>query len=186
MVGVSVESIIHIEACSAVAIELTAGDVLRVIDVEGRQVADLFAFNRHDLDETLSNGRTFDYEKTLRLTKGHGLWSTKSRALLTIVDDPVGVHDFLYTPCSTEMFEIQYGMTDKTGCLEHLAAALAPYGVNASQITIPFNIFMNVEIDGASGGADRAAPTFGGGVVHRISGGDGSAGGGGGVCDDFR
>jgi len=39
---------------SGTAFELNQGDVLRVIDCEGEQVADLTAFNRNDIDEWLS------------------------------------------------------------------------------------------------------------------------------------
>jgi len=34
-----------------------------------------------------------------------------SDPMLTIVADEVGRHDFLYSPCSLEMYRIQYGVT---------------------------------------------------------------------------
>src|SRR4051812_14242516 len=82
------------------AFELAAGDILRVIDPEGEQVADLVAFTRDPAPAWLSSGRTFDYNDPLYLTTGHVLYSPRSRAMLTITADTVGRHDFLYTPCS--------------------------------------------------------------------------------------
>ena len=67
--------------------------------------------------------------------------------MLTIIEDAVGRHGFLYAPCSREMFRLQYGAgDDHPNCLDNLTQALAPYGVQAHTITTPFNVFLNVEI----------------------------------------
>ena len=134
----------RVAARSGVGIELARGAELRVIDVEGRQVADLFAFARADVSEHLSSGRSLDYNGTLRLTAGHVLYSDRSNPMLTIVRDDVGVHDFLFAPCSREMFRIQYGIEgEPPNCLENLSNALSAYGVEPSMISTPFNAFMN-------------------------------------------
>jgi uncharacterized protein YcgI (DUF1989 family) len=132
---------------SAVAIELAKGQRLTVIDPEGCQVADLLAYSREDIREVLSNGRTLDYEETIRLTTGNRLWSNRSNVLLTIEADTVGCHDFLLTPCSIATFVHFY--PDKPvhrGCFGNLAEALAPYGVTEDAIPVAFNVFMNVPV----------------------------------------
>ncbi len=137
---------------SGVAFTLDAGQRLAVIDPEGGQVADLLAFNRADVGEALSAGRTIDYASRIYLTTGDPLYSNRSNVLLDIVEDEVGRHDFLLTPCSKEMFRIIYGDTDPhRGCFGNLAAALAPYGVNEDMIPTAFNCFMNVPVDGETG-----------------------------------
>lgn len=137
---------------SGVAIELVRGQRLRVIDPCGEQVADLLAYNRHDVGEVLSSGRSLDYASCIYLTTGHSLYSNRSNVLLEIVEDTVGRHDFLLTPCSAEMFRILYGDSDPhRGCFGNLAAALAPYGVVADAIPTAFNVFMNVPVDAATG-----------------------------------
>lgn len=142
--------VVRIAPRSGVAFPLAGGQALTVIDAEGCQVADLLAFAQADVREVISNGRTFDYEETIRLTTGNRLWSNRSRVLLTIEADTVGCHDFLLTPCSTATFEHFY--PDKPvhrGCFGNLAEALAPYGIEPDAIPVAFNVFMNVPVDGA-------------------------------------
>jgi hypothetical protein len=137
---------------SGVAFEVPKGAVIVVTDPTGEQVADLLAFNAHDVREVISSGRTLDYANTIYLTTGHKLYSNRSNVLLEIVEDDVGRHDFLLTPCSKDTFRIIYGDTDPhRGCFGNLAAALAPYGVMEDMIPVAFNCFMNVPIDGATG-----------------------------------
>jgi uncharacterized protein YcgI (DUF1989 family) len=133
---------------SGTAFELNQGDVLRVIDPEGEQVADLTAFNRNDINEWLSSGRTIDYANTIYLTTNHVLYSNRSRPMFTITKDEVGRHDFLLTPCSPETFQIIYkDQQHHPSCFENLTANLGPYGITPDRIPTTFNIFMNVEVD---------------------------------------
>lgn len=137
---------------SGAAFTLNRGQMLTVIDPEGRQVSDLLAFARDDLREVISSGRTLDYANRIYLTTGDRLYSNRSNVMLDIVEDTVGRHDFLLTPCSKDTFRIIYGDTDPhRGCFGNLAAALEPYGVEPDSIPVAFNCFMNVPVDGATG-----------------------------------
>ena len=132
---------------SGLAFRLDQSQVLTVTDIEGVQVADLLAYNAADVREVISSGRTIDYAETIRLTTGDTLYSNRSRAMLSIVEDSVGVHDFLLTPCSEATFRHFYpGQPVHRGCFGNLADALAPYGIEPDMIPIAFNIFMNVPI----------------------------------------
>ena len=132
------------------AFELRAGQQLRVVDVEGEQVADLTAFNAIDKSEWLSSGRSIDYANRIYLTKGDILYSNRSRPMFTILEDEVGRHDFLLTPCSPETFQIIYKNNEPhPSCFGNLAANLAPFGIAPDSIPTTFNIFMNVEVDAA-------------------------------------
>ena len=137
---------------SGAAFTLDRGDRLTVIDPRGEQVADLVAFNRHDTDEVISNGRTLDYASKIYLTAGDPLYSNRSNVLLRIVEDTVGRHDFLLTPCSADTFRIIYGDANPhRGCFGNLAAALEPYGISPDRIPVAFNCFMNVPVNGETG-----------------------------------
>lgn len=134
------------------AFRLNRGQRLRVVDPQGEQVSDLLAFNAHDTGEVISSGRTLDYASKLFLSTGDPLYSNRSNVMLRIVEDTVGRHDFLLTPCSKDTFRIIYGDEHPhRGCFGNLAEALAPYGVVEDQIPTAFNVFMNVTVDGDSG-----------------------------------
>ncbi|HZX69377.1 MAG TPA: urea carboxylase-associated family protein [Rhodanobacter sp.] len=141
-----------IEPRSGVAFELKSGERLKVIDPQGEQVADLVAFNRADTRDALSSGRSIDYASKLFLGLGDHLYSNRSTVLLDIVEDTVGRHDFLLSPCSAEMFRIIYhDEHPHRGCFGNLAEALQPFGIASDAIPTAFNVFMNVQVDGQSG-----------------------------------
>ena len=144
---------------SGVAFTLDKGQRLTVIDPQGEQVADLLAYRRGDIGEVISSGRTLDYASRIYLTTGDPIYSNRSNVMLRIVDDDVGRHDFVLTPCSKDMFRIIYGDEQPhRGCFGNLAAALAPYGVTEDAIPTAFNCFMNVPIDSATGEIRVEAP----------------------------
>ena len=142
---------------SGTAFRLNRGQRLRVIDPQGEQVSDLLAFNAVDTAEVISSGRTLDYASKLFLTTGDPLYSNRSNVMLRILEDTVGRHDFLLTPCSRDTFRIIYGDTEPhQGCFGNLAEALAPYGIGEDQIPTAFNVFMNVVV--AANGALTVEP----------------------------
>ena len=137
---------------SGAAFTMEKGQTLTVIDPLGEQVADLLAFNRHDVREAISSGRTLDYASKIYLTAGDPIYSNRSKVMLEIVEDMVGRHDFLLTPCSEDTFRIIYGDENPhRGCFGNLAAALLPYGIEPDMLPTAFNCFMNVPVDGSTG-----------------------------------
>lgn len=154
---------------SGTAFVLEQGEVLTVIDPLGSQVADCVAFAAADPREALSSGRTFDYEETIRLTTGNRLWSNRSNVLLEIVADTLGQHDFLLAPCSEATFRHFY--KDKPvhrGCLGNLAEALSPFGIAVDAIPVAFNLFMNVPVNGETGGLAVLPPSSRAGETIRL------------------
>jgi len=108
------------------AAEIRKGQVLRIIDVEGQQVADLVTINAGDLAETPR--------------VGYVLYSDEARGMMTIIADACGVHDMLAGACSSFTNEKRYGVKDTKNCRDNLAAALKPWGIAWKDV--PFN--MNV------------------------------------------
>lgn len=137
---------------SGTAFILKKGQQLTITDIQGEQVSDFICFNLNDKREYLSSGRTIDYAETIFLTKGNLFYSNRSNVMFHIVEDTVGRHDFLLTPCSADTFRIIYG--DKNphrGCFGNLSEALNEYGIKPDEIPICFNIFMHVTVDGDTG-----------------------------------
>lgn len=141
------------------AFKIKRGQILRVTDPQGEQVSDLFAFDEHDYGCWLSSGRSLDYASRIYLTTGDILYANNSKHMFTIIADTCGLHDFLLTPCSQEMFEILYKHKGHhPSCFENLYTSLAPFGIKPHQITTTFNIFMNVKIN-STGGITVEVPT---------------------------
>ncbi|HTY31687.1 urea carboxylase-associated family protein [Mycobacterium sp.] len=141
-------TIIRIPPQTGHGFTLARGQTLRVIDPDGEQVADLFAFAAGGASACLSSGRSIDYAGKIYLSTGDVLYSDDSRPMFTIGEDTAGRHDFLLTPCSQEMFEILYRHEGyHPSCWENLKLALEPFGVDGRRIGTTFNIFMNVAVD---------------------------------------
>ncbi len=138
---------IHLPPQTGDALVVHRGQRLRIVDPEGEQVSDLVSFALEDPAEWLSSGRTIDYANTIYVTTGHVLYSNRSRPMWTILEDSVGRHDFLLTPCSPETFTILYGtLGHHPSCYENLVRSLAPHGIPPDAIPTTFNVFMNVDI----------------------------------------
>ena len=130
---------------SGVAFILPKGQRLKVTHIQGEQVSDFICYTLGDKSEYLSSGRTIDYAETIFLTKGHPFYSNRSNIMFEIIEDTVGRHDFLLTPCSADTFRIIYDHTEPyRGCFGNLCYALKEYGIEPDDIPISFNIFMHV------------------------------------------
>lgn len=133
---------------SGTAFELQQGQRLKVIDPQGEQVADLYAFNAQNHHEYLSSGRSLDYNESLTFKTGSKLYSNESHEMFEIIEDTVEDHDFLLTPCSKATFRHFYPDEEPVpGCHGNLAAAFAKYGIPEHLIATTFNTFMNVAVD---------------------------------------
>lgn len=129
------------------AFELYKGERVKVIDLEGGQVADLLAFRQGEPEEKLSTGVTIDNNGSLYLKKGDLIYSNRYNPLLLIVEDTVEGHDLLHPPCSPEMYRFQYNIRDNhPSCYMNFVEYLKEYGIDESLITTPFNIFMNTRV----------------------------------------
>lgn len=148
-----------IEPRTGAGFRLKKGQRLKVTDIKGEQVSDFFCFLENDEEDYLSSGRTLDYLSKLFIGEGDLLYSSKSIPMAKVVEDKVGRHDFLLTPCSRDTFRIIYG--DKNphhGCEGNLRLAFASQGIEKSAFPVTFNLFMNVLVD-SEGKLTVAPPT---------------------------
>ena len=138
---------IHIAPQTGAGFIVKRGGLLKIIDPEGEQVSDLTSFAHENPSEWLSSGRTIDYANTIYVTTGHTLYSNRSRPMWTVVEDTVGRHDFLLTPCSPETFAIIYKSTGHhPSCFDNLVRNLEPFGIPPDAIPTTLNVFMNVDV----------------------------------------
>ena len=130
-------------------LEVDAGEVLEVVDLEGHQVGDLAAWMRAEPSEYLSPGHTLSCLTKLVPEVGDEIFSNHRRPLLKIVRDDVGSHDLIVPCCDPERYSLDYGETDHPSCLASLEAALSAaghdLGLRGEQC---WNVFMNNRHEG--------------------------------------
>ena len=90
--------------------EIRQGEVLRIIDIQGQQVADFLAFNLNRLEERLSPENTVNLNRSVFPKVGYTLFSDEAGKLMTIIADTCGVHDMLAGACSRFTNEYRYGV----------------------------------------------------------------------------
>jgi hypothetical protein len=130
--------------------EILAGQVFRIVDLEGNQAVDTLFFNAAATDERYSAPDTITAQKNIYLTSGSVLMSTEGRPMLTIVADTCGRHDTLGGACSAESNQVRYALEKKYmhSCRDSFLLELGRLGRGMGKRDLPSNInfFMNVPV----------------------------------------
>jgi uncharacterized protein YcgI (DUF1989 family) len=82
------------------ATEIKKGQVLRILDIEGQQVADLVTLNAGNMAEKISVMNTISLNRQVFPRVGYVLYSDEANAMVTIIADTCGVHDMLAGACT--------------------------------------------------------------------------------------
>ena len=129
---------------------ITAGEVLRIVDLHGNQAVDTLFFDAHDYANRYSAVDTLRAQGNVYLTTGSQLLALDCRPLVTIVEDTCGRHDTLGGACSQESNVVRYGEHTRYmhACRNtFLAQALAwGRGLDKRDLSHNVNFFMNVPL----------------------------------------
>ncbi len=140
-----------------------AGDRVRVIDPEGAQVADVFAFCRDDPSEYHSAEHTRAYVSRLFPRVGEQFVTNRRRPILTLeADDSPGIHDMLCAACDPTRYEGLGAVGWHASCQENLLGAMHELGVEAVEVPQPINLFMNIPVRADAALGWLPAPTSAG------------------------
>lgn len=141
------------------ATEVATGSLVRIADVEGKQVGDLVLLRADDPTDRLSVGNTRKMANSIFVSTGAVLWSTTYRELARIEADTVGRHDLIASACTQYDYPIRFGErgVGHRACLANLRDALAPWGIEEPGIPDPMNVFMN-EVVNPDGSTDVLEP----------------------------
>jgi uncharacterized protein len=132
------------------AVWVRRGEHLRVIDVAGGQVGDVFAFAAADPGEYLSASHTRTSTRSLFPRIGEQFMTNRRRPILTLAaDTSPGVHDMLIAACDPARYRT-LGAAEHASCADNLRNALAHIGVSTEVVPQPVNLFMNIPV-GAEG-----------------------------------
>lgn len=149
--GASIHQDTIIPACAPWSARIQKGDMLRLIDLEGRQAVDFLCYNSASPAERYNAANTMKLNKNIYLGKGCVLWSVRARKMMTIVEDTCGSHDTLAGCCSIEIDEVRFGVTNTRSCQSNFEAELAKHGLGEKDIVANISFFMYAPVD-ADGG----------------------------------
>ncbi|MHC8508326.1 MAG: DUF1989 domain-containing protein [Rhodospirillales bacterium] len=142
----------RINARTAAAYEVKAGEWIQVIDVSGRQCSDFQAFASALLERGVE--RPLD-ATTTRTLMGQGYpapgnlakyYDQDMRPVIEIVQDTVSRHDAFGLACTAKYYD-DLGYPGHVNCSENFNAALKPYGVEARPGWMAMNFFYNTGVD---------------------------------------
>ncbi len=121
------------------------GQVLRIVDLEGKQGVDFLCYNAARPEERYHAANTIKRAGTITLGKGLVLYSDEGRALFTITEDTCGGHDTIAGCCSNDSNRLMYGEA-RPGCRENFLHALEAHGLGRRDIVANVNFFCNFPV----------------------------------------
>ncbi|HYH30324.1 MAG TPA: urea carboxylase-associated family protein [Pseudonocardia sp.] len=166
---------VEVPAGTGRAVHLRAGERIRVIDVNGGQVGDVFAFanaedgsalGEHPLAEHHSAAHTRATVSRLFPAVGEHFVTERRRPILTLVEDTSpGQHDMLIAACDPARYAA-LGAPGHRSCAENLREALAGLGLTYEGPTPqPINVFMRIPVTADGRLSWLAAPSAAGDAI---------------------
>ena len=143
------------------AVQLDAGQTIRVVNTHGTQVVDTWAFHADDPGECMSMEHTRAMLQRVMPQVGEAFLTNHRRSILTVVDDTSpGVHDTLNAACDVYRYRLMGVEGYHDNCTDNLRTALREVGIElpGPWIPGPFNMFMNRRIEDGGMQVKRLPP----------------------------
>jgi glycine cleavage system T protein (aminomethyltransferase) len=143
---------VRVDAATALAYEVRAGEYIQVIDVEGKQCSDFLAFHRQKLERGLERGLNATTTRSLmgQAYPQPGLqgkfYDVDMDPLVEVVRDTVGRHDTFALACTAKYYEDK-GYPGHVNCTENFNGQVAPYGIGRRKGWEALNFFYNTGFD---------------------------------------
>lgn len=136
------------------AVGIDAGATVRVTDVEGAQIGDLFLLGADDQDEIFSPAMTRLVLFRLFPTIGECFYSNRRHEMLRFTGDTSpGYHDMTFAPCDPEFYASLAGDDDHPNCHDNYLRAIAELAIDRRLPPDPINLFQHSRPN-ADGGFD--------------------------------
>jgi aminomethyltransferase len=142
----------RVDAATARAYEVRAGEYIQVIDIEGKQCSDFLAFHRRKLEAGLERGLDATTTRTLM---GHAypqpglhgkFYDVDMDPLVEVVRDTVGRHDTFALACTARYYE-DMGYPGHVNCTDNFNGQVTPYGIAPRKGWEALNFFYNTGFD---------------------------------------
>ncbi|MEO1125703.1 MAG: DUF1989 domain-containing protein, partial [Cyanobacteria bacterium J06639_16] len=138
----------RIEAATAIAYRVKAGQYIQIMDVEGTQCSDFLAFAGDDYSEELDSTvtRTLLNQAMPQAGLHSKYFSQAMRPLVEVIQDTCDRHDSFLLACTNKYYE-DAGYVGHPSCSDNFNQVLAPYGI-APRLGWPaVNFFFNTAVD---------------------------------------
>ena len=143
----TVKESIVIPPYSARSVKVMAGELLKITDVEGKQVGDFICYNADDLKEHVSPVHMRSSLSSIRLKIGDYLYTNRRDHMMQFMEDTVGKHDFFFPACDYYRYKVDFGVENHPNCHDNLCKALERFDIFTDDIPDPINWFMNNHMD---------------------------------------
>jgi uncharacterized protein YcgI (DUF1989 family) len=139
---------IEISAESAASVKLEAGQVCRIVNTEGGQVVDTWAFSLDDLDEYLSMEHSRSANYKLLFEPGDQLFTNHFQPILLLREDTSpGYHDTLHAACSAGSNRFYESSREYPNCQNNLMKQMGALGKPMVHVPCPWNLFEHALVE---------------------------------------
>lgn len=124
---------------------IAAGDLVRFVDLEGRQAVDFLCYNALDTRDRYNAANTMKMAGNVYLNADTVLYGEYATQLMKIVASSCPNHDTIGGCCSVEMNYIRYGRRTHS-CRANFLHELSKFNMGEPDIVANVNWFMSVPI----------------------------------------
>ena len=131
---------LEVPGYSGKGIGVAVGSLIRVTDVQGTQIGDVFAVSQKEHSEFLSPSVTRAVHSRLFPKVGDVFWTNAHQPILTFVEDhSPGIHDMLFACCDRQLFEALGVEGYHANCRDNYLGAAAEFGIGHGIVPDPVN-----------------------------------------------
>ena len=133
-----------VEGYTGGGVAVDAGERVRVTDVEGDQIGDMFVISRDDHSEFLCPSKTRAVIWKLFPKLGEAFYSTRRRSILTYLEDTSpGAHDMFFSPCDLQLFADLGTVEYHANCHDNYLKVAEQLDLTHRFVPDPINVFQN-------------------------------------------
>ena len=150
-------SLVAVPASHGLAAFVADGQRIRIVNTQGTQVVDTWAFSCEDMLESMSMEHTRSFNSRIYPRVGDDMVSNRRRPILTWLEDTSpGIHDTVLCACNRYFYE-QLGTMGHRNCEDNLHEALEALDLAVPTTPNPLNLFMNTPVV-SEGAIERQSP----------------------------
>ena len=156
-----------VPAGAARAVRVNEGRRVRVVNSEGGQVVDTWAFCASDPSEHLSMAHSRSATYRIYFRVGDVLVTNRFRPILRIAEDTSpGRHDTLHAACNAGSNKFFGAPSPTPNCEDNLKSVLAELGIHHVAVPCPWNLYEHADVDAEGALRDRPASARAGDYVE--------------------